>query len=647
MKNIVITIFALFIFNDGLAQYNNLITAGDKAFKNKDYYAAAFFYNKAVTDSLGNNKIPFYSAPKTIRGRKHEVYISNCYRLAESYRLYQNYNAAEEWYAKVATPDNEMKYPLARLWYGLCLKANEHFDEAIKQLQQFAAAFKGDRQFKDMAAREIAGCIFARQQYATKATVEVVKMDMPWNAAAGNYAIAKGGKNYYFTSSRPNEGSKKQVNRIYTLDTKDPSRSVLVDLKYADNKKDAEYGTPSLNANGDRLYLTRWYKEGPKTVLSVFFSERSNGRWTTLRKLNSNVNANGFNALQPFVTADGKQLFFASDKPGGLGGYDIWVSSLDGNGDALNSLNLGKIINTPLNEEAPFFDDAGHRLFYSSNGLVGLGGFDIFESNTANGKWSTPQNMGYPTNSTVDDLYYFAGAGDENKFYISSARGSDCCLSLYQLQKKHHLVAGYVVDCETHTPLTGVKVSLVDTILNKTVSQAGTNEKAMYVFDNYTDGPFKLKLEKEGYFKNTVRLLVNGQKDTLFNTVVCMSAFKINKPIVIKNILYDYNKADLRPVSKIALDSIVRVMIDNPGIKIEIGSHTDAIGSAVYNLKLSQQRAQSCVDYMISRGIDSMRLQAKGYGEGMPIAPNSLPDGSDNVQGRQLNRRTEFTVKER
>jgi outer membrane protein OmpA-like peptidoglycan-associated protein len=133
--------------------------------------------------------------------------------------------------------------------------------------------------------------------------------------------------------------------------------------------------------------------------------------------------------------------------------------------------------------------------------------------------------------------------------------------------------------------------------------------------------------------------------DTLFSPDICLQAFKVDEPIVIKNILYDFNMADLRPESKIALDNIVDILNDNPHIKIELGSHTDSIGNIAYNFTLSQQRAQSCVDYIVSKGIDKGRIIAKGYGESKPLAPNSLPNGHDNPEGRQLNRRTEFTVK--
>jgi OOP family OmpA-OmpF porin len=180
----------------------------------------------------------------------------------------------------------------------------------------------------------------------------------------------------------------------------------------------------------------------------------------------------------------------------------------------------------------------------------------------------------------------------------------------------------------------------------QTIKQLVTDNTARYAFDVRTKRPYKLVLEKSGYFTKVIPVPANGQMagDTLNNPDICLQAFAVDKPIVIKNVLYDYDKATLRPESKVVLDELVTIMNDNPKIKVELGAHTDSKGSDAYNQKLSQARAQACVDYIVSKGIADSRIYAKGYGEKRPIAPNTLPNGKDNPEGRQLNRRTEFTV---
>jgi len=413
------------------AQYSTFKSLADKAFKNKNYYEAAYYYKQIAEGKKSlRAKIPFYSGDKTTKEQISESRPYIYYQLAESYRLYQNYTEAEKWY-EVVVENWESDYPLTRLWYGVCLRANKNFDSSIKQLQQFTTLYKGDKAFSDLAKREIENCLFARKQYQNQTSVEVNKMEGPWNADDGDYALVKNSGSYWFTSSRFSKNNKKHLNRIYKSSL-NPANPTAVNFGDIDDKKGIEYGTPSLVASGKRIYFTGWRKEGSKVNLAIYYSDLRGNVWSAPQKLNNNINANGFNALQPFITGDGKRLFFVSDKPGGQGGYDIWVSTLNDNGDALNAVNLGKEVNTSSDEEAPFYDDSTGRLVYSSKGFVGLGGFDFFESFENNGKWPAPVNLGYPINSSKDDLYYYPDPEDKNKFYISSDRESDCCMNLFQ-----------------------------------------------------------------------------------------------------------------------------------------------------------------------------------------------------------------------
>jgi len=174
-----------------------------------------------------------------------------------------------------------------------------------------------------------------------------------------------------------------------------------------------------------------------------------------------------------------------------------------------------------------------------------------------------------------------------------------------------------------------------------------TAKDGSYILSVPANTVVKLSVEKDGYFKKNSQVLVADTSTTFAIPDICITAYNVNKPILIKNILYDFNSAALRPESKIALDNVINIMRDNPNLKIEIGSHTDSIGNKIYNLNLSGERARSCVDYILSKGISKDEIVAKGYGKSVPVAPNSFPDGTDNPDSRQLNRRTAFTVKEK
>jgi OOP family OmpA-OmpF porin len=649
MKKIFFTILLLVSIVTVKAQYKaNPRVFGDKAFNNKDYYEAAFYYKQAAEglSLIKKQAIPYHATGKTDKSAKSTDRAYICYQLAESYRLYENYLEAEGWYYNVINENYEAQYPLARLWYGVCMRANQHFDEAITQLEQFNQSFTGEEKYKLMAQREIKNCRFAKEQYQYPLLIEVKKMDGVYYSDGSDYALIQRDGNQYFTSSRFLKNERKHLNRIYAVTKDKPTEPVAISFKNEDGKADLEYGTPAISADGQRLYFTRWYKDGSKVLHGIYYSQLANGEWGTPKKMGTNVNADGFNSIQPFITADGKHLYFTSNKPGGQGGDDIWMSDLDDSGDAVNSTNLGGTINTSFDEQAPYYDMTNKRLIYSSKGFIGLGGFDFFDSWNNNGSWSEPKNLGYPMNSAKDDLYYLPDHDDSNKFYISSDRESDCCLNLFEVKDKRHILSGLVVDCDTHKPLPGVKVSFIDSLTRQVIKSIVTDNTARYAFAVTTKRPYQINLEKQGYFSKVLPVPANGQMsgDTLNNPDICLQAFVVDKPIVIKNVLYDFNKATLRDESKIVLNELVTILKDNPKIKVELSAHTDSIGSDKYNLKLSQARAQACVDYIIASSIEESRIYAKGYGKSHPIAPNSLPNGKDNPEGRQLNRRTEFKV---
>lgn len=644
MKSFVFVFFSLFTLTDTFAQYNDFKNLGDKAFDNKDYFGAAYNYRKIAGGVSDLKKsFPFYpGGPTRKKVNTNRSYIF--YRLAESYRLYQNYTAAEEWYLKIINEKYEPEYPLTRLWYGVCLRANNHFDESIKQLQRFKITYIGNDEFTAISNRELSSSFLARQQYKLVSSIVVNRMNEKGLSAGGNYALIKTGLKYWFTSSVYSEANRKYLNNIYSLNTSESGAPVVINLKEANSRDNIEYGTPSITASGNRMYLTSWYKEGSKTSLGVYISELENGAWAPLRKLNTNVNAEGYNALQPFITPEGKHLFFVSDKPGGQGGRDIWMSDLDEAGNPLNSVNLGDKINSPFDEEAPFYDPLYKRLVYSSKGFSGLGGFDFFESYGDKVKWTASRNLGYPINSSKDDLYYSNDPNDDRKAYISSDRESDCCLNLFEVNYKPIFIFGKITLCDSNTSLRGVKISLIDSVSKQILKQQETDIKGEYTFEETIKYPYQVKIEKTGYFTKTIPVPSRAVGDTLFSTDICLQKYKSNSPIELKNIFYDFNIAGLRPESKAGLDKLVIIMQENPGMKIELSSHADSIGSEPYNLNLSQLRAQSCVDYIVLKGIAKERIIAKGYGKSKPIALNTLLDGKDNPAGRQLNRRTSFTV---
>ncbi len=652
-----LTFILLFLMQMGAAfgQNRDLKKRADAAYAQKDYVTAAYYYDKALQSGTASSQgsVPYFSVRESKEAEETAV-ADITYHLAESYRLFQDFVQAEKYYKRVAT-DFESTYPLARYWYGVCLVADKNLDEAIKQLQLFIKTGKSNKQYIELANKQLASCQFAKEQMAKPTVSKVDKVKDNLNGDAGDYALCANNNKYWFTSSRSVTGGTHHLNQLYFCNKDSGSVKMKVEIGQ-DLKGDLQYATPSLEASGKRMYFTIWYKEGANTVAAIYLSKYVDQRWSAPKALNKLVNVTGYKAMQPFVTPDGKHLYFASDKPGGLGGTDIWQSDLDIEGEPINAVNLGSKINTPDDEQAPFYKETEHKLIYSSKGFVGMGGFDFFESVLTDGQWGKAQNMGYPLNSTRDDLYYYADNQDPNLAFISSDRESECCLSLYKvhIDKQKPLLppppptavlAGLVIDCATTRPLPNVTVNLTDSASKQTVEYI-TTQNGKYEFALTFKHSYTLKLIKDGYFVKVmpVKLANSLKTDTLYNPVVCQQEFKIDKPIVIENILYAFNKYDLKPESKVILDNLVNILLDNPKIKVELSSHTDSFGPDWSNDLLCQRRAESCVKYIISKGISADRLSAKGYGKRQPIAPNTLPDGRDNPAGRKLNRRTEFKV---
>ena len=635
----------------------------DVYYNAKDYYSAAQYYSKA----LGTYKSPplhvlpyavnggVNAAPKE-RSNKIKDYETVVYRLAESYRQYNDFGNAEIYYGQTVGYNNNAAFPLARFWYGVCLRANGKYQEALDQFNQFKQSYTNADAISTRLALEIEVCEFGLSEKMNP-RYSISKVGGNVNTGGANYApVAVDNNLLLFTSSRPenpvsSDNDKKAkdnpyVNDLFTAAGRgtDFDSSVKVTIPTV---KGVDQGVAALTSNGSMMFITRWTRVNGEKQASIYVSTRQGAGWSDPKPLGQEVNVPGFSSLQPFVTPDDKYLFFASNRPGGMGKNDIWYSPLQ-NGTPGAAKNMGTGINSRDEEQAPYYDTRSGTLIFSSDGRVGFGGLDFFVSQGALGNWSAPKNMGLPLNSSKDDIYYTPIDKNHplNGGYISSDRESVCCLELFSLKRKAKTAGGMILDCDGQLPLTGATVTLLDTVQQKVLQQVTVDESGHYSFDVDIQKNYKVMAEKENYFSKAIYFNTDElvSVDSLMNPSLCLKRYEIGKPIILKDIYYDFNKATLRPQSLIVLDTVVAIMQDNPNIIIEMGSHTDSKGTDVYNMKLSQARAQSCVDYLADKGIPTSRMVAKGYGESRPIAPNTMLNGKDNPDGRQLNRRTEFKV---
>ncbi|THU40433.1 flagellar motor protein MotB [Niastella caeni] len=638
------------------------LRAADNYYKKADYYSAAQYYEKYLGTASQKIKTTEYS-PYTVpnSAKKKDVPVSSrqlaVYRVAESYRLLHDHAKAATYYGQ-AVDANSGEFPLARYYYALELRALANYEQSEKEFNRFLDEHRSDDQYGESAKKELMSLRFIQTQLKKKdlKLYSVQKAGTPLNTEGANYAPVWLNENtLLFTSTRVDSTSgrnQSHINRVYTTPVTDglTGEVKLLPLPQANAM---HQGVVSLTPDGNTLFLTRWMIVGGKKVSGIYSSRKNGNGWSEPVLLDSFINATGFSAQQPFVMPGGNYLLYASDKNGGYGGFDLWYAELDESGKPVRTANLGDVINTAYDEQAPYYHAPSSSLVFSGNGRVGMGGYDFFYSKGSMDAWAAPVNFGYPVNSVKDDIYFVSKGGVKNVLedvWLSSDREATCCLELFYLKKviPKKQVSGQVVSCEDKLPLSGVAIKIIDTIQNKVVYTQTTAVDGNYSFTLDEFQPLKAVASVSGYSDGSLPFYapLDEEAEQLTNPAICLvkDVPPVDEVIVLDNVYYDFDKATLKKESHASLDKLVAMMTAHPEVVIELSAHTDNKGNDAYNQRLSEARAQACVAYLISKGIDKDRLQAKGYGSTQPIAPNSNDDGSDNPEGRQQNRRTEFKV---
>jgi outer membrane protein OmpA-like peptidoglycan-associated protein len=402
------------------------------------------------------------------------------------------------------------------------------------------------------------------------------------------------------------------------------------------------------------MLFTRW-SDNNRNEAFIYMARTSGGKFYEAMKLGTNINMPGYKSHQPYVTLDGRTLFFSSNRPGGFGGFDIWMAHIDENGFVSDAKNLGNVINTEGDEVTPFFHDISSTLYFSSNGHTGLGGLDILKSslNVDDSVYRLPVNLNQPLNSAKDDAYYISDRFGKKGFFASDRK--DCegghCYNIYQYDNDpiRFDLDGHVYDLATNDPIASALVTIKDVHDGDEPFFVVTDNEGYYKTDLKPNFEYFLKAQKSKYFGKSATVASRGLTESKHFT----EDFYLEKipegDIEIEGVEYDFDRVTLRPKSMEVLDKIVDLLKINDNLSIELSSHTDSRGSDPYNLKLSQGRAQSCVDYLIANGISKRRLIARGYGETRPIIPQAeidlmVPKSPEFEAAHQKNRRTAFRI---
>jgi outer membrane protein OmpA-like peptidoglycan-associated protein len=344
-----------------------------------------------------------------------------------------------------------------------------------------------------------------------------------------------------------------------------------------------------------------------------------------------------------------------SDRSGGFGGRDIYKSMKDENGEWGKAENLGATVNTEFEEDAPFIHPDGVTLFFSSNGHNTMGGFDIFYTTISDDgvMWNTPVNVGYPVNSTNDDVFYVVSPDKTKAYYSSFKEGGlgekDNFMITFpdQTQTPLVVVKGKIIDSNNNVPK-GIEITLTDNVTGKVLSVYRPNKlTGNYLFVLIPGKNYNISYEADGFMFYSENRIV-AKKTNFYETYksIQLPPIMVGSRMVLNNIFFDFDKSTLRQTSNVELKNIVRFLKKYPKINVEMDGYTDSKGTPEYNMTLSLERANAVINYITTNGIEKSRLSAKGFGESKPDASNLTWDGEDNPEGRQLNRRVEMKIVE-
>lgn len=661
MRHFFLSVALFVVVANGFSQdQKTLIATGDKFYSRKEYKRAleSFLAAHALNpdDASLNFKIGLtylYSETKS----KAASYIDKAYRL----------NPA-------VNPD--IDYHL-----GIAFQNTNEFKKAIEHFERFK---KKKKQLGSIADERIAECHIADSLSQMELNVIIENLGPGINTPYNDYSpiISADGNTLIFTSNRTDDPGKAKANAnfedIYMATRQGNGWSAPklispnVNIKYND-------AAASLSPDGKTLFL--YYEEGEG---DIYTSTLEGGEWTKPKALNKNINTALFWETCASVSADGTKLYFASNRPGGFGELDLYVSERDSKGDWGKAVNLGPAVNTPENEDSPFIHHDGVTLYFSSNGHPTLGNSDIFFTEFKNNKWTRPENIGWPLNSWEYDGF-FTLSPDKKKGYFSTVKEGghgdadlyavtflepkykpkpkpveataavvekpkteipkteefiDASIAAKKTSKVITLLKGKVIDENSASPLAAV-ISLIDNSGNKVMAKINSNP-ATGEFELIIPhgGNYGVTTEKAGYLFNSINFNVPAFADYQeIDTHIIMVKAEVGSKVVLKNIFFDVGKSDLRTESIAEVENIRELLVGNPNLRVQINGHTDNSGNAASNKALSLKRATSVVNYLAQKGISADRLSAKGYGSDRPIVSND-----DEAGGREINRRTEIEI---
>jgi outer membrane protein OmpA-like peptidoglycan-associated protein/Tol biopolymer transport system component len=676
-------LFVIAIFSVSIPVYSQV----SEAFRTKYTLAESYLNDENYQDAL-----PIYLYLDTLTPGNPNIsfnigvcYVNSIYEKKKAIPFLKN--AIENVSLDYVGLPEDITAPVFAFYYlGRAYHVNDSIDQAIKYFEKFKYYLtENDAELLKDVNRQIEMCYNAKKLMANPVNIKIENLGDPVNSEFPDYSpvISQDESTIIFTSRRVGStGGKKDSDGKYFEDIYiayyNPATGKWVNMRKigANINSNGHEASISMSLDGKQLFIYKDDNGDGNIYVSYFKSDD----WTAPEKLSAEINSKGWET-HATLSPDGNTLYFISNKSGGYGGRDIWRSEKLANGKWSEAVNLGPKINTEYDEESPFMMPDGVTLYFSSKGHESMGGFDIFTATQSeDGYWSAPENLGYPINTTDDDVFYVPTADEKHAYYSSAKEGGLGDQDIYKLSiiAPKKLVAhlkGIIFDELSYKPV-AAKLEITDAKSNDIIASFTSDElNGDYYVSLPTGKTYNMVVTADKYlpYKETIEIsdtitdpeinkaiimkkIILVANNTTANTDTTKTSntniddskimfdnkeIIIGERIVLENVLFDFDKFTLRPESTTELDKWVKFLTDNATLKIEILGHTDNKGTAEYNNTLSDNRAKAVYDYFVSKGINKDRMKWKGYGFDLPIASNKTDEG------RQKNRRTEIKITSR
>lgn len=576
-------------------------------------------------------------------------------KLADCYYFNTKMSQAEPWYKILLQTHEANVNPTYLFRYFQALKGVKKINEADKWFQKYL-----EKKQVTMAEKQETLPFFEALNFGNRKPYIVHKVSI--NSTFSDFGTTYFGDKVIFASTRTNGKLYDWNNQPY-LDLYQADVDENQDLKNVvpfsgGINTEMHESNAVFTKDGKTMYFTRNNTNSGKknrdknkvTHLKIYKAQFVNNEWTNITELP--FNSSDYSMEHPALSPDEKQLYFASDMPGTIGSFDLFVVDVNADGTYGSPKNLGPKINTEHREQFPFVS-AKNILYFASDGHFGLGGLDIFKSEIADRSFSKPTNLSDIINSNLDDFAFVIDEENEIGYFSSNREGGIGDDDIYRFtQKKIHEVHGLVQNKRTLELLPGTLVSLFDKN-NKLINKINVGEDASYLFEVEDNKTYKLVGTRKLYIPAEIEFSTGSKGDIDKNIQLLMELYTdVEKEIVVENdktqikinpIYFDFDKWDIRKDAAFELDNVVNIMKKYPDMTIEIGAHTDARGSDDYNITLSHKRAKSVMNYLIIQGISESNLKSKGFGETQPLN-GCVKENMCSEADYSINRRCEFVI---